>query len=230
MLLQLTIPRFQEFVEKIEERAPDSRLKRTPFILSCAALYLGMVAPVVLSARYASSAPDIAVIISKASLAAALVGGLVEAVGDFQKSAFKARQTEERWVDQGLYAWLRHPNYTGEQLLWAGSFVAGLSVAAGNLAAAWPWVVGGAFGLAGIQFVLMMATTGLERRQQEAYGTMTGFQEYKQQTWAGFTLPPKKAESTAAAEAKEGQEDETIPPAPSAEVDGKAEPDEKKAI
>jgi len=193
---QLSIQRFREFVEKIEARAPGNRAKRLPFIIGCAALYLGMVAPLVLTARYAATAPALAVAIAKVSLAAAAVGGVVEAVGDFQKSYFKGRQTEgekELWVDQGLYAWLRHPNFTGEQLLWAGSFAAAVTLAADSLASAWPWVVGAAFGLVGIQFVLMGATTRLENRQEENYGGMPGFHEYRQKTWAGFTLKAAKA-------------------------------------
>eukprot|EP00873_Tetraselmis_striata_P018951 jgi/Tetstr1/439215/TSEL_027658.t1 len=47
---QLTVPKFRDFVERIEERAPPKRWQRTPFIFSVALLYLGMAAPVVLSA------------------------------------------------------------------------------------------------------------------------------------------------------------------------------------
>ena len=185
--------KFRDFVEKIESRAPPSPLKRLPFILGCSALYLGMAAPVLLTARYAASAPPLALGLCKAALAAAAVGGLVEAAGDLQKSYYKSL-APERWVDQGLYSVLRHPNYTGEQLLWAGSFAAGLAAAAaapGGLLSCWTWVAGSALGLAGIQFVLLQATTGLERRQGEQYGSSPEFLEYRSNTWAGFTFKPK---------------------------------------
>jgi hypothetical protein len=42
-----SIKRFREFREKIEERATErgSRLTRTPFVLGCSLLYLGLAAP-----------------------------------------------------------------------------------------------------------------------------------------------------------------------------------------
>ena len=42
--------------------------------------------------------------------AVALVGWAVEALGDVQKSFYKAKAPES-WVEGGLYSLLRHPNY-----------------------------------------------------------------------------------------------------------------------
>mmetsp|Transcript_19968 Transcript_19968/g.50226 ORF Transcript_19968/g.50226 Transcript_19968/m.50226 type:complete len:334 (+) Transcript_19968:175-1176(+) len=188
---QLTVPKFRDFVERIEERAPPKRWQRTPFIFSVALLYLGMAAPVVLSARYSVGASPAGIIICKLALGAMLLGGVIEAVGDFQKSQFKA-QHPDRWVDTGLYAWLRHPNYTGEQLLWTGSLVAGLSCAFLQLPSCWPWALGAVLSFLGIQFVLVMATTSLEKKQQGTYGSNSAFQAYKASTWAGITFPAKE--------------------------------------
>lgn len=198
--LQITIQRFRQFVERIESRAPANRFKRFPFILGCAALYLGMVAPLVLTARYEAAASDAALGICKACLGAAACGGLIEAIGDAQKSFYKSlsRDPTVRWVDQGLFSVVRHPNYTGEQLLWVGSFGAGVACAAPSIMSCWGWMVGAVLGLLGIQFVLVQATTGLERRQQEAYGGSPEFQAYKGRTWGGFTFPAKKAEADSA--------------------------------
>ena len=53
---ELCIPRFREFRENIEARATarGSRLARTPFILSCSLLYLGMACPLVIVGGAAS--------------------------------------------------------------------------------------------------------------------------------------------------------------------------------
>eukprot|EP00951_Prasinocladus_malaysianus_P028600 scaffold261046_cov42-Prasinocladus_malaysianus.AAC.1 len=108
-----------------------------------------MVAPLVLTARYAPACSPESLVACFACLFLGYLGWLIEAVGDFQKSAAKAKNPD-RWVDTGLYALLRHPNYTGEQLLWASSFLAGTVCAAPAAAEAWPWMLGALLGLAGI--------------------------------------------------------------------------------
>ena len=48
------------------------------------------------------------------------LGLFFEAVGDRQLAAYKARPREERppVMDQGLWAWTRHPNYFGDACVW----------------------------------------------------------------------------------------------------------------
>jgi hypothetical protein len=55
---QTFIPKFKDFVEKIEERATErgGRLSRTPFIMSCSILYLGLVSPLILTSQFSSLA------------------------------------------------------------------------------------------------------------------------------------------------------------------------------
>eukprot|EP00899_Mesostigma_viride_P018974 jgi/Mesvir1/27078/Mv20769-RA.1 len=191
---ECNIQRFKDIKDKLEAKAPSNRLQRLPNILGCSLLYLGMVSPVVLTARYVGSAPPAAIPAVKAALAITLIGWLVEAVGDFQKSYYKAKNGPGKWVREGLFSVLRHPNYTGEQLLWAGSTLVGMFSAgtAMGSSAALPWLGLSFLGFAGIQLVLTMATTGLERRQGESYGSDPEFQKYRDATWAGFTFPPKK--------------------------------------
>jgi steroid 5-alpha reductase family enzyme len=53
-----------------------------------------------------------------------LIGFLFEAVGDYQKSQFKANQANSGKIMQsGLWRYTRHPNYFGEVLLWWGIWV-----------------------------------------------------------------------------------------------------------
>lgn len=62
--------------------------------------------------------------ISCIGIALWLVGFLFEAVGDWQKSKFKADPANDGKIMQsGLWRYTRHPNYFGEALLWWGIFV-----------------------------------------------------------------------------------------------------------
>ena len=163
---ELSIARFREFRDKIEARALEKggRLSRAPFIASCGLLYLGLAAPLMLTAP--ASAPP--------ALAGALVclmyaGWLTAAAGDAWKSVVKARKGEDALVTGGPFRHLRHPNFSGEMLLWGASAAAGAATAATNFGrsvlAACGWLSLSALGWAGISFVLAQAATSLEKRQ-----------------------------------------------------------------
>ena len=69
-------------------------------------------------------------------IAAALVGLVFEAVGDFQMTAFRAEPyNHDRVMERGLWRYTRHPNYFGECLFWWGIWL--IAMAAGGLAAWW---------------------------------------------------------------------------------------------
>ena len=68
-------------------------------------------------------------------LATWIVGFGVEAVADWQKSRFRADAANRgRYVDSGLWAWSRHPNYFGEIVLWIGMALIAVPVLSG-----WQW-------------------------------------------------------------------------------------------
>ncbi|MEX0811965.1 MAG: DUF1295 domain-containing protein [Chitinophagales bacterium] len=53
-----------------------------------------------------------------------LIGFYFEAVGDYQKSSFKAKpENKGKIMQEGLWKYTRHPNYFGEALLWWGIFL-----------------------------------------------------------------------------------------------------------
>ncbi|MDF8263583.1 DUF1295 domain-containing protein [Luteipulveratus flavus] len=54
--------------------------------------------------------------------AAMVAGGVTEAVADAQKAAWKRRDDHGPVMDEGLWAWSRHPNYFGDALLWWGVY------------------------------------------------------------------------------------------------------------
>lgn len=196
---EVTNKYFQAMVTTIEKKAPPSRLKRLPFILGCGALYLGMAAPMVLTARYAHLMAEGA-LLTKVAWACPLVmalGLVVAAVGDMQKTAAKSKKGSDALVDTGLYALMRHPNYTGEQVLWSASAALGVMSGMVAPAACLPWLLGTALGAAGINYVLFKATTNLERKQEEKYGSTEQYRVWVDTTFGGFhghTPKPRPAD------------------------------------
>ena len=73
----------------------------------------------------------------------ALIGSLVwvfgfamEAMADAQKSRFRADpENKGKFIQTGLWAWSRHPNYFGEIVIWIGVAIIALPVLRG-----WQWV------------------------------------------------------------------------------------------
>lgn len=59
---------------------------------------------------------------SFAGLLVALLGLSLEATADQQKYAF-SKQHKQTWIDTGIWRISRHPNYLGEMLMWAGTYM-----------------------------------------------------------------------------------------------------------
>ena len=58
-----------------------------------------------------------------------LVGMVIETVADYQKLTFRSDPANaNRWIRSGLWGIVRHPNYLGEILLWAGLLISASSV------------------------------------------------------------------------------------------------------
>jgi steroid 5-alpha reductase family enzyme len=116
-----------------------------------------------------------------------LVGLVVEAVADAQKSAFKSKdENRGRFIASGLWRYSRHPNYFGELLVWWGLF-----------AYAVPCLHGPAFAVvAGPVFltVLLLFVSGiplLEKSADEKHGTDPAYHAYKRRTSILVPLPPR---------------------------------------
>lgn len=116
-----------------------------------------------------------------------LVGLLIEAVADAQKSAFKAKEENRgRFIASGLWRYSRHPNYFGEMLVWWGLFVYAAPVLHG---AAYAVVAGPVF----ITLLLLFVSgiPPLERGADERYGDDPAYREYKRRTSILVPLPPR---------------------------------------
>mmetsp|Transcript_19779 Transcript_19779/g.39230 ORF Transcript_19779/g.39230 Transcript_19779/m.39230 type:complete len:348 (+) Transcript_19779:178-1221(+) len=127
------IQHFKDMRERIEGKAPSNRLMRLPFIGMCGLLYACMACPLVLTARHAhklvpgSLAFDVA-----DKLVWGMVGAAaLSAAGDAQKTVAKhfAPPGKDVLVDWGVFYFFRHPNYTGEQVMWSCSAALGITAA-----------------------------------------------------------------------------------------------------
>jgi steroid 5-alpha reductase family enzyme len=115
----------------------------------------------------------------------ALIGALIwtfgftfEVVADLQKSRFRADPANKgRFINTGLWARSRHPNYFGEIVLWIGVTIIAVPVLSG-----WQWVT-----LISPLFVTLLLTrvSGvplLERRADEKWGGQADYEAYKRRT------------------------------------------------
>jgi steroid 5-alpha reductase family enzyme len=113
-------------------------------------------------------------------------GFVFEVAADAQKSRFRAvPENRGRFIDTGLWAWSRHPNYFGEIVLWIGVAIIALPVLRG-----WQWVT-----LISPVFVALLLTriSGvpmLEKRADEKWGGQADYEAYKRHTPALIPRPP----------------------------------------
>ena len=117
-----------------------------------------------------------------------LAGFAIEVVSDSQKSAFKRDPANEgKFIDTGLWAWSRHPNYFGEITLWVGVAIMAVPILSG-----WRW-----FLLISPLFVWLLITrvSGvpmLEARADKRWGDDPAYQEYKRKTPVLVLRPPSR--------------------------------------
>jgi len=115
----------------------------------------------------------------------ALVGTLIwvfgftfEVIADSQKSRFRANpENKGKFIQTGLWARSRHPNYFGEIVLWIGVAVIALPILQG-----WQWVA-----LISPLFVTLLLTrvSGvpmLEKSADEKWGGQEDYEDYKKST------------------------------------------------
>jgi steroid 5-alpha reductase family enzyme len=115
-----------------------------------------------------------------------VAGMAIEVMADEQKRRFRADPgNRERFIQSGIWAWSRHPNYFGEILLWVGIAVI-----------AWPALTGWQHAtLISPVFVYLLLTriSGipmLESRGKRRWGDDPAYRDYKKRTPALFPKPP----------------------------------------
>ena len=126
-------------------------------------------------------------ILALLGLAIWLIGFGVEAVADWQKSRFRGDPANRgRYIDSGLWAWSRHPNYFGEIGLCVGMALSAVPVLSGL-----QW-----FTLISPVFVALLLTriSGvpmLERKADERWGGQPDYESYKARTPVLLLRPPR---------------------------------------
>ena len=107
-----------------------------------------------------------------------VIGFGIEVVADSQKSQFRANPANKgKFINTGLWAKSRHPNYFGEIVLWIG-----VAIVAAPVLQGWQWVA-----LISPVFVTILLTrvSGvpmLEKRADEKWGGQPDYEQYKKET------------------------------------------------
>ena len=127
-------------------------------------------------------------IVGYAGIGVWTIGMLIEITADRQKSAFRANPANKgRFINSGLWAWSRHPNYFGEIVLWTGMAIIAIPVLEG-----WQWAT-----LISPLFVFLLLTkvSGvplLEAAADERWGGQEEYEEYKRTTSVLVIRPPAR--------------------------------------
>ena len=106
------------------------------------------------------------------------LGFAIEVLADAQKSQFRADPANKgKFINTGLWAWSRHPNYFGEIVLWIGVALIAVPVLRG-----WQWLT-----LISPLFVALLITrvSGvpmLEKKADERWGGQEEYEAYKEST------------------------------------------------
>jgi len=115
-------------------------------------------------------------------------GFVLEVVADAQKRSFRRDSSNAgKFINTGLWAWSRHPNYFGEMTLWFGMAVIAMPVLSGL-----QWVT-----LISPIFVVLLLTKvsgipTLAKKSKQRWGDDPSYQAYLQNTSLLVPLPPKK--------------------------------------
>jgi len=116
------------------------------------------------------------------------LGYFFELLSDVQKSQFKANpENEGKFIQNGLWAWSRHPNYFGEIIIWIGIALIALPVLKG-----WAlvtlispvWVV--------FQLTVISGIPMLEKKADNRWGGQEDYETYKKKTPVLIPRPPAK--------------------------------------
>ncbi|MGD8230045.1 MAG: DUF1295 domain-containing protein, partial [Desulfobacteraceae bacterium] len=111
------------------------------------------------------------------------VGFFFEAVGDWQLRRFKANpENRGKVMEQGLWAYTRHPNYFGECLMWWGLFLIALA-APGNI-----WTIISPLTIT----ILLLKVSGVTLLEKSITETRPKYRDYMESTSAFVPWFPKR--------------------------------------
>lgn len=111
-------------------------------------------------------------------------GFALEIIADHQKTVAK-KKDPRRFVDNGLYRFVRCPNYFGEIVFWTGVFISGF-----NIYNSYQFWIFSILGYIGIIYVMFSGARRLEIRQNKTYGNDAEYQNYFNNTPMIFPCIP----------------------------------------
>lgn len=114
------------------------------------------------------------------------VGLYLEAVGDRQLASYKATPRDQRppVMDQGLWAWTRHPNYFGDACVWWGLWLVG-ALASG-------WVPGLVTALCPVAMTLFLRNVTGAKLLERKMAQREGWDAYAARVPMFFPRPPRR--------------------------------------
>lgn len=148
--------------------------------LSMGVIYLAQTAG--LHFRMVNQAADDACLY--AGIVIMVVGAVIEALADKQKSEQK-NKNPNMVATEGLFRFVRCPNYFGEILFWTGVFVSGLTAYAG----AFQWIVA-VLGYVCIVAIMLIGAKNMEKGHISRYGDKPEYRAYAEKTPILFPFVP----------------------------------------
>lgn len=113
-----------------------------------------------------------------------VLGGLFEAVADWQLARFKSDPANKgKVMDQGLWRYSRHPNYFGEFCVWWGFYLIALS------AQGWWWAIASPL----LMTVLLLKVSGVALQEKDIGDRRPGYRDYIKRTNTFFPGKPKQS-------------------------------------
>ena len=107
-----------------------------------------------------------------------LSGFLLEAIADYQKSAFKKDpENRDSFIQSGLWSISRHPNYLGEIILWVGVSIVAIPVLQG-----WQWAMLSSPFFVALLLISISGIPLLEKKADEKWGGQSDYESYKKNT------------------------------------------------
>jgi len=111
----------------------------------------------------------------------------IEVIADRQKSAFR-REHPGRFIDRGLWAWSRHPNYFGEIVLWTG-----IALIASSTLRGWQWATWVSPVFVALLLTRVSGIPILEHRADQRWEGDADYASYKASTPVLIPRRPKRA-------------------------------------
>lgn len=140
--------------------------------LCVSALYVAQVSPMLF--RYRNASVDL--IVPLVGMAISVIGLVLESIADQQKSAQK-KLRPDMVATEGLYKFVRCPNYFGEITFWTGVFVAGVT----TYRTLGQWITAIVAYIC-IVYIMFNGAQRMEKRQMKQYGDKAEYRDYADKT------------------------------------------------